>query len=247
MNPTEFPQIPILITRKTYPKNNILVGTDKAQIRFAEHILNLECQQREMVKDDDLLGKDEGLLLQVYSSNHIDLSSDVKKKTGIWSIHPLEGGSAGMNALVRVASEILGEKIEKEKIEAVGNNICKENEITDLRGALWEAVWQLSGDVVTKNEKWPQPWESQSWIPKNIEPSYRLNVLYRELVGYVYARDDDQPAAKRFGISNARFARLKSLSLDLAKVESSIKILSQWKNHKTSSLICALVISRIWN
>jgi hypothetical protein len=244
---TDFPQVPLLLGRKTRAKNNILVGTDKAQIRFAEQLLGLECQLRDGIKDDDLLGKDESLLLRVTTSNCIDLSPDVKKKTGIWSINPLNGGSAGMNALVRAAAEILGQPVDKEKVEIVSTLICKDYDVTDVRGALWDSVWELSGEAPTKGSKWPQPWETQDWIPQDIDVTYRLNVLYRDLVGYVFAREDDLPAAKKFGINPSRFNRLRQMSLDLEKVEQSIKCLSKWRTRKSSSLISALVISKIWN
>jgi hypothetical protein len=246
---TEFPQVPLLISKKSRSKNNILVGFDRAQIRFAEQLLDLVCQDREIVKDDDLLGKDENLLLRVTSSNCIDLSPDVKKKTGIWSIQPLESGSAGMNALVRVASEILGEeKPVKEKLEAVSREVCRESEIVDIRGALWEAVWQLTGDVPLKSAPlWPAPWESNHWIPAEVEPSYRLNVLYRDLVGYVFAHENDFPAARKFGISQTRFNRLRQISLDLGRVDQSIRCLSKWRVRKSSAFVCALQISKIWN
>jgi len=249
MEVTEFPQFPFLISKKTSPKNNILVGFDRAQIRFAEQFLELVCQDREKITDDDLLGKDEHLLLRVTSFTYIELSPDIKKKTGIWSIQPLEGGSAGMNALVREAANLLDEtKPDKEKLEAISREICRDTVPVDIRGALWEAVWQLTEDIPFKNDsRWLQPWESANWIPREVEINYRLNTLYREFIGFVFAREGDITAAHKFGISTSRYNRLHQLSLDLERVDRSIMCLSKWRVRKSSPFICALEISMIWN
>ena len=246
MSDIEFPQVPIMLGRKTYPRNNILVGSDKAQIRFAEQVLGIDCVEVQKITDEDVLGHEEHLLLRVSSSHQIDLSPDIKKKTGIWSIHPLDGGSAGMNALVRFACETIGDKPDKEKIAAISAQMCKEGEITDIRGALWEAAWHMTGEKPERGPKWPQPWENQAWIPPDVDPGYRLNVLYRDLIGFVFAREDDLAAARKFGISQSRFNRLRQMSLDLNKVESTIKVLSKWRMRKTDPLTAALMISRIW-
>jgi hypothetical protein len=71
-------------TRKTYPANNVIVGSDHAQIRFAAQFFEAEIQELARVTDDALLGH-KGLLIHVTGQHQVDLSPEVRARTGVWS------------------------------------------------------------------------------------------------------------------------------------------------------------------
>lgn len=102
-NTSEYLPTPFLLGHKHLAKNNILIGSDPAQIRFFEDFAGHETTLVERITDESLLGKS-GLLLRVHAAHQMDLSPDVKEKTGIWSADAITAGSAGANALVRQAA-----------------------------------------------------------------------------------------------------------------------------------------------
>jgi hypothetical protein len=78
------PPVPLVPTRKTYPANNVIVGSDHAQIRFAAQFFEAEIQELARVTDDALLGH-KGLLIHVTGQHQVDLSPEVRARTGVWS------------------------------------------------------------------------------------------------------------------------------------------------------------------
>ena len=95
---------------------------------------------------------------------------------------------------------------------------------------------------------WSDPWkEAVRWLPEGEDPSYRLNSLYRKLVGFALLKDGDSDAAKKMGVSPTQQARLKELSLDCNKAYATICEISAWRSGHTNPYICALKISAIWS
>ncbi len=84
-------------------ESNVLLTP--AHICYIEQDLGRQVETRTRVTDDDLVGK-EGCLFQVYGAHQIDLSAEVRRRTGIWSAEPIIKGSAAANALVRLAASI---------------------------------------------------------------------------------------------------------------------------------------------
>jgi hypothetical protein len=240
----EFPPAPGLLLKKPLARHNILVGNDPVQTRFAEQILGVECKVVDHVKDEDVLTP-ASTLHQVLMSTSIDLSPELRSKAGIWSLTPIISGSAAATSVVKAACEILDIKLELAK----RNRVCEiltESAIGDIRAALWNAVEILAGNIPEKEEFWKDPWASDNWIPKGVDPAYRLNSLYRELVGYIYVYDNDENSARRFGISPAKIKRLKALNLNLDRVYESILELSKWRSKRYNPYFCALKITTIW-
>jgi len=235
------------LSEKSHKKINILVGDSSAQVGFAEEVLGVACQYMEIVRDQDLLGHEESLLYRVDALRLVDLSPDVRAKTNVWSLEEIQKGSAGANAIVKYASGILGiEHPDRNLVQRTADLLLSE-EVGDVRAAIWEAVWLLTGPTPGEFQRWPDPWTTpRAWMPKDVDPAYRLNSLYRDLVGYVFARGDDANAAKKFGVTPAKFSRLKNFTLDLSRVYASLRDLSKWLTQKSDPLICALKITRIW-
>src|SRR5271157_5721935 len=79
----QFHPVPFLLL-KTPPRNNVLIGDDAIQIRFMEQLTGLQCETRERVCDDDLFGKD-GILIRLLTGNTLELSAQLRAKTGVWA------------------------------------------------------------------------------------------------------------------------------------------------------------------
>jgi len=240
----EFPPAPGLLLKKPYPRHNILVGNDAVQTRFAEQTLGVECKVVDRVRDEDVLVPDP-TLHQVPMSTSIDLSPELRSKAGIWSLSPVLPGSAAATSIVKAAAEILDVKLEIAKRNRACEILTKKA-IGDIRAALWDAVWIVTGDIPDEEPFWKDPWASDNWIPNGTDPAYRLNTLYRELIGYIYVHDNEENSARRFGISPAKIKRLKTLNLNLDHVYESILELSKWKVKHYNPYFCALKITTIW-
>jgi hypothetical protein len=164
----------------------------------------------------------------------------------VWSLASIEKGSAGANAIVKFASSLLGVASDRGRTQQVADELLSKD-IEDVRVAVWQAGWLLTGPNSLETKRWPDPWEKpKEWIPQGVDPGYRLNSLYRFLVGYVFAQENDQDAARKFGTSVSQFSVMKNLVLDLDKVYHSLKELSKWRNQRSGSLICGLKITNIW-
>ena len=249
MKGSEFPGTPLLFGLSKFKKHNILVGEDDCQQRFAEQMLDGVAEPKETVRDEDILGKDEGCLYRVVYGRDIELSPQVRKQVGIYSLDSIERGSAGANALIRQACVVLEiEKPDAKWVQGFADQLCREP-IYDIRAALWHAVWLIAEGTPEEFKSWPEPWSiGRNWLPSNVDPQYRLNSLYRDLVGLVFALENDQAAAQKFHIKPSKFAILKSVaqSLDHKRIGSSIRELSRWRQQKYNPLVCALKISAIW-
>jgi hypothetical protein len=234
-----------LFARKALAKNNVLVGDDRAQLRFMEQCTGVEAVTVEKITDDAVLGQD-GLLLRVYASHRVDLSPDVKAKTGIWSADSILRGSSGANAIVKQAAVMLGlQKIDHEIVEQISWTFPKEG-IDDIRGSLWHSIWSLTGEVRGR-PKWVDPWKDPiAWMDP-ADPAHRLHSLYRSLVGWTYLAYNDLRGVKQFGISPSQQQFLKQQKLDFKRVYESIRVLSAWKMSHSDPFVCALRISSIWS
>jgi hypothetical protein len=231
-----------------------LIGDDPAQLRFLAQQLNPQLTDIESdpitavekVTDDMLLGR-EGLLLQVAADYRIDISPDVRSHTGIWNAGPILKGSAGANEIVRMAAAIIqpGSKIPRETMAFVAAEITKGG-LQDIRGALWLAVWHLTGEV-TPSVEWPNPWNDPvRWLPKGVDVTYRLNSLYKTLVAWGFVVTGELLGLKQLSLTPQQLEKLKTLKLDEQRVYDSIKCLSIWRNQHTEPMLCALSIAAIW-
>jgi len=251
---------------RTPRKNNVLIGNDPTQIRFAEQFLSMahgvpvRHEAVPAVNDDMLLSKDDPKLYLVDVSSLIDISPKERAKTGIFSLDLIERGGAGINAIVRHAARLLGiEKPPKEVMAKVGYELVRESDpsskkylLSDIRAAVWQAAWHLSGTVEPR-PRWTAPWENwMLWLPRGgrDDVRYRLNSLYRELVMWVFASTgDDRGARKTGGRWDAKhFQKLSQLQLPRDKVYDTLAELSAWRSHDHGSdpFVCAIRISKIW-
>jgi hypothetical protein len=243
----EFVPTPFILQKKTIPRNNIVVGEDAAQIRFLEQQLGVKAEQVDRVTDDMLVGR-EGVLYRVYASHRIDLSPEMRTKTGFWSAEPIVKGSAAINALVKFAATLLPypeKKLTREIVNAVGDRLTR-GRVQDVRGTIWEAVWLLSGEIQMP-KRWRDPWESPTlWLDDSMNINQRLHTLYKRLVGYSVFLCKGSDAAKRLGAKPHELQRFKDMSLNPTKVYQTISLLSRWKQGRLLPYVCALQIAVVW-
>lgn len=246
MTKVDYPSVVLLLSRKKPHKNNILVGQDIAQMRFAEYMLENTCEFLPKVVDLDLLGSENPLLFRVDTIRDIDLSPAVQAKTGIWVLSPIEKGSAALGAIIRYAASLIRHELTATQIAQVGDIIAKA-EIEDIRGTIWGVVELLILDLPDE-KRWPEPWEQLSgWIPKGVDVSFRLNSLYHTLVAYVFSKDKDQSPIRKLGFNAKRIAILSKLNLDATRVEATLRELSIWRNQQGSPYMVSMKISYIWD
>jgi hypothetical protein len=243
----DFAPTPFILGKRNIPRNNVVAGDDPAQIRFLEQQLDVKTQQVDRVTDDMFVGE-EGVLFSVYASHRIDLSSEIRNKTGFWSAEPIVKRSAAINAIVRFAATLLPyaeKKLTREIVHAVGDQLTK-NRIDDVRGAVWEAVWILSGEIETA-KRWPEPWEAPvNWLDSSMNVGQRLYTLYKRLIGYTLFCCKGEDAARKFGAKPHEIQKYKSLTLDPTKAHKTISLLSRWKQGHLPPYVCALQIAAVW-
>lgn len=257
---TEYPSVSLILERVP-KKHNVLIGNDPSKIRFAEQFLSIhhgvpvKHEQVPEVKDE-MLYEEEPKLYLVDVVQQVDISPAVKSKTGVWSLDMIERGSAGINAIIRHAVKLRGgEKPPKDVVAKIGYELIKDSDphskrylLTDIRAAVWYAVWLLSGPVAGWSS-WVEPWENwMTWLHPSVDPRYRLNSLYRELVMWVFASTSDERGFRKTGggWDSKRFQKLSTLQLPRDKVYDTLAVLSTWREYGYDPYVCAIRISKIW-
>ncbi len=243
----EFTPPVFILQRKTALRNNVLIGDDPAQIRFLEQQLKVMCEEVDRVTDDMLVGR-EGALFRVYAAHRIDLSPEMRNKTGFWSAEPVVKGSAAINALVKFAATLLPypeKKLTREIVNLIGDQLTRKR-VYDLRGTLWQAVWLLAGDLA-ETRYWRDPWDSPTgWLDDSMNVGSRLHVLHQRTVYYAIFITKGTEAARKLGAKPHVLQRFKDLNLDPTKVYLTISLLSRWKQNRVQPYPCALQIAAIW-
>jgi hypothetical protein len=245
---SELPPVPHILLKKTPFKNHIMVGGELGQIRFLAQHFNAKAETVERVTDDMLAGF-EGKIFVVSAKYKVDLSPELRSRTGMWSAEPIVKGSAAVNAIVRHAATLLPGRektLKRDVIDRVGDLITK-GRTDDMRGLIWNAVWLLSGDLAP-TQMWKDPWESPTdWMDNDMNPDVRLHSLYKKLVGYAHVTGFGEDAATKFGIKPSQQQHFRNLNLNLGLVSQSIVTLSRWRQGRMPSYICAVQIASIWS
>lgn len=245
----QFHPVPFLLS-KDLPRNNILIGDDAIQIRFVEQLTGLQCETRERVTDDYLFGKD-GILVRLLTANGLDLSPQLRSKTGVWALVPVTPGSVSTNAIVRIAAEILGAKLKKEELDSTSRyvgRLFERDEVADLRVGLWETLWIMSAPLPPS--RWKEPWETsilQEWVPPGVDLGMRFGSLLKTLRAYVLIQTGGESDAKKLGVSPSKMLYLKDLRLNNEKVYNCLRVLSRWKQFGTDPRIVALSLTKVWH
>src|SRR5436309_847426 len=122
----------LILLKKTPLMNNIVVGDDRAQIRFLEQRLSTDANKVEAVRveriTDDMLAGFEGKLYHVSMKHKVDLSPELRGRTGVWAADPIVKCSAAINALVKFAATLIPGRektLKREIVDRIGEDITK--------------------------------------------------------------------------------------------------------------------------
>ena len=239
---------PVVFTlgRNNLPKWNVVIGDDRAQLMWMEHVVGLAMVTVDKVTDDMLLGKDE-CLYRISAEHRLDLSPDVQAKTGIWSADKILKGSAALNHIVKFAHTLLPHnppKLTREQVAVVGAAVMR-YDVVMVTAAIGRAMTAICGDMKPR-KPWTEPWlDPRHWMDLK-EPKYRLNFLLKTLVAWSHIYCDNVHYAKQLGLSPSRIQWLKGQTIDPKKVSNAIKILSAWTIEKYDPLVCAMIVTCEW-
>jgi hypothetical protein len=243
---SKYPPVVFTLGRKNVPKWNIIVGDDRAQVLWMEHVAGIPSAPVAKVTDEMLLGKD-ACLYRVRLDHHIDISSDVKTRTGIWSADRIVNGSAALKHLVKFAHTLLPHnppQLTREQVEIVGDQVMR-YDVTLVQAAIGRAMTAICGPM-TARKPWTEPWLDPRHFMDLKEPNYRLHCLHATLVAWSHIYCNNVVYAEQMGLSSSRIQWLKGQTIDPKKVLKAIKILSAWKRETYDPLVCAFVVAAIW-
>lgn len=238
----------ILTLKNVNQKRHVLVGSSAVQVAFFERVTGLQVALADSVSDDFLVGESQAC--QVELPSVVDFS--VKDHVQMWSLGPIEPRSTAVNVIVKAAAAMIKFDLSKEVLHYVGDAITNSADNGDAESVdalLFSAVWHLSDPNVIQVASTPfayekHPWEEPWAFCGRTNIHRRLKAVYLDLVGYALAVDDDWSAAKALGISPSKWAWLKTLKLDAAKVEKSICCLSRQPSQ--DAFITAATLGGIW-
>ena len=244
----EYPPVTLLLSRKSPKPYNILVGSgEPLQVRFAEQALGMPCRPAERVDDASLL---EGgpCLLSVTTGRVVDLSDAVRARASMWSLGPVRRGSAAALAIARHAASLLGREPGREEARAVADELAAGG-VGDIRAAVWRAAWLLLGPPPQGGGRWKEPWEHRTgWLPPGVDPSYRLNALFRDLRAWAFLANGEEASVRKAGLSvspsKARY--LSGLRLDPARAAETARAVAAWRAGRGDPWACALKVAAAW-
>ena len=256
---SDFPAVPLILDRKTPGHVHIVAGDLRCHIDFLAEIVGKGAEVRRVqvnrLEDApvvEALQAPEPIIFMLDKASTLSIAADTRARVGVWTAAPLKRRTAGVRILVRHAMLLMELKdLESERVDQVGDTILDNLGDDALPQALiWEAAWLLTDPAPGQAPAtWPHPWEHPwNWARGDFPMSMRLQVLYKDLAAYVFSLDNDWKCAQTLGISPSRFAWLKTLRLDVRKVEKAILVLSRWrtKPDKGTAVQAALEISSIF-
>ena len=243
---SEYQPVVLTLGRKTLPKWNIVIGDDHAQLLWMEHVAGMKAATVDKVTNEMLLGKD-ACRYRIAAEHRLDLSPDVKARTGIWSADRITKNSAALNHLVKFAQTLLPHnppKLTREQVAIVGEEVMR-YDVTLVQAAIGRAMTAICGPMLPR-KRWTEPWlDPRHWMDLK-EPNYRLHSLHKTLVAWAHIYCDNVLYAKQLGLSPSRIQWLKGQTIDPKKVLKAIKILSAWSVEKSEPWQCAMTVAAIW-
>ena len=254
---SDFPAVPLILDRKAPGHVQVVLGTLRGQIDFLKELLGRGVREvaLEQLTDAPVLEALQGTqptLFVLPRASGLSLAADTRAKVGVWTAAPLKPRTAAIRTLVRQAIVLVEAKeLAPERIDVISDAILTSLGEDALPQALiWEAAWHLTdGDPGVAPSAWVHPWEDHlAWATCSAPLPVRLHSLHKDLCGYVFALDNDWKCAGALGLSPSKFAWLKTLRLNLGKVEAAIRVLSRWRTRSedAEALQVALQISQIF-
>jgi hypothetical protein len=252
---SDLPAVPLVLDRKDPGPAHVVVGELSTHVDFLREALGGPVDVQDMDKLDDLttlarLGMPGKFIWVVSGEKAINLAQDVRVKLSIWAAKPIKKRTAAIRVLSRQAMNILGmTELGKEALDALGDAVISQlGEDAPPQAMIWAATWLLTDqEGLTEGKNWKHPWEDPWGWNRKAPMAARLHVLYRDLAGWVFARDDNRAGAERLGIIPSRLQWLKTIHLDDQKVNRALVALSRWKSHPDDGFTTALIIGSIFD
>lgn len=243
---SDFPAVPLVLKQKAPSRVHIVVGSLQCHVDFLAEVIAPGQEVRRVATDrledapviEALQGRDH-VIFVLERDSRLSIAHDVRMRIGTWCAVPLKMRSAGIRVLVREAVTLMGRpELDQDRVDVIGDAVLDALGDDALPQAIiWEAAWHLSGaDPGQAPSAWVHPWEDPwKWAQVKAPLPMRLNVLYKDLAGYVFGLTNDWKCAQPLGITPARFAWLKTLRLNLGKVEKAIVVLSRWRTSQDAA------------
>ena len=154
---SDYPPVVLTLGRKGVPRQNIVIGDDHAQVLWMEHVAGMASVLTDKLTDAMLLGQD-ACLYRVAAEHRIDLSPDVKAKTGIWSADPILKGSAALNHIIKWAAAHLPDppKLTRKQIDIVAAEVMR-HDVVIVPAAIGRAMTATCGPMEAR-KAWTEPW-----------------------------------------------------------------------------------------
>ena len=252
----DLPAVPLVLDRKSPGQGHVVVGDLESHVAFLVDAIGgaevLPVDNLEDLQALQRLGQPGAFVYALAHERGLHLAQDTRMKLGVWAAKPIKKHTAAIRTLCRQALGILAiPEIEKIKLDILGDRVLEQTgESAPPAAMIWAAVWLLTdpeGIVAVDARTWKHPWEHPwNWLPKGVPLPQRLHVLYRDLAGWVFARDDDRRGAERVGVTPSKFQWLKDVRLSDAKVNQALRVLSAWRLHPDDGCSTALKIGSIF-
>lgn len=254
---SDFPAVPLILERKSPGHVHVVLGGLQGHINFLAEAIAGEAPVRfvslESLHDAPVIEALQGTEPTIFvlaRPQGLSLASDIRAKVGVWVAQPLKRRTAGLRVLVRYGVALAGVKpLEAERVDFLGDATLDALGDDALPSSvIWEAAYRsLDPTSGAAPATWIHPWEDPwAWTRGDFPLPMRLQVLYKDLVGYVFALDNDWKCAQGLGITPARFAWLKTLRLNTRKVDAAIRVISPWRTQPDPAKAARIALQVGW-
>ena len=219
-----------LLLEKRKPKGtNILIGSDSVVINALEKKFQMKV---------GAFDKDHPAFFS-HLETELDIPAALVDTVSIWLNPPLSKNHEVLRYLIASLHPEFKKDAVDNFVKFLGSD---SNGFRNFDTLYWII---LSG--VFEESPWPKdPWENPTnWIGK-MDLGKRLSWLYTNVIGYVYARDENKQNLEKIGISFKKAEFLKGLKLSNKRLYQTLVELSKWRSHRQNELQTALLITNIW-
>lgn len=219
-----------LLLEKRKPKGtNIVIGSDSVVIKA------LEKKFQTAIAPFD---KDNPTLFS-YLESELDVPAALRDSVSIWLNPPLSKNPDVLRYLV----SSLHPEFKKEQCDSFVKCLSYDsNGFRNFNTLYWVILSGRYEEIPWVKDPWENP---NNWLGQ-MNIGLRLNWLHTNVVGYVYAKDDNKQGLEKLGISFKKANHLKGLNLSNNKMFRTLLELSKWRSNRQNELQTALLITNIW-
>ena len=219
-----------LLLEKRKPKGtNIIIGSDSVVIKA------LEKKFQTTVAPFD----NETPAFFSFLESELDIPAAIRDSVATWLNPPLSKNPEVLKYLVAA----INPKMEKDKLDAFVKYLSSNaNGFRNFDALYWSILSGHYEDIPWVKDPWENP---KNWVGK-MDLGMRLQWLHTNVMGYVYAKDENKYNLEKLGISHKKASYLKGLNLSNNKLYRTLLELSKWRSNRQNELQTALLITYIW-